>query len=202
MDSLFHFVNEHLADAQYRYVLPHIAHYYLLYVHPYFDYNGRTARMVSLWVSTLMGATMFPSVISEAIDQTKSRYYASLRETRNSKNDLTYFLIYIYETSLDYFLTYRNLEHIQGSLQKNGILWTNAERAYFKKILVSYDGPFTYRDFERITKTAMSKQGVLKILGRLEDLGLLKSQVSAKTKVFSLNEEALRYLPRYFPRIH
>ncbi len=70
MDSLFAFVNENLKNPKLKFFLPHIAHYYLLYVHPYFDYNGRTARMVSLWLYFLTG-NVYPSFISEGIDLKK-----------------------------------------------------------------------------------------------------------------------------------
>ncbi len=70
MDSLFDFVNSNLSNPKYTYLLSHIAHYYLIYIHPYFDYNGRTARMVSLWISLLSNSdTYFPYFISEAINQ-------------------------------------------------------------------------------------------------------------------------------------
>ena len=72
MNSLFEFVNNSIETAQYYHYLPHIAHYYILYVHPYFDYNGRTARMVSFWISLLENKGLLPPVISEAINQTKA----------------------------------------------------------------------------------------------------------------------------------
>ncbi len=70
MDSLFAFVNENLKNPKLKFFLPQLAHYYLLYVHPYFDYNGRTARMVSLWLYFLTG-NVYPSFISEGIDLKK-----------------------------------------------------------------------------------------------------------------------------------
>ena len=48
MDSMFAFANDPENVKTYQDLLAYICHYYILYVHPYFDYNGRTARMVSL----------------------------------------------------------------------------------------------------------------------------------------------------------
>ena len=96
MDSLFNFVNNNLKNGDIKYLLPHISHYYVAYIHPYFDYNGRTARMVSYWVSLLCDKETFPPLVSEAINQSKAEYYNALCETRDSNNDLTYFLLYIY----------------------------------------------------------------------------------------------------------
>ncbi len=195
MDSLFAFVNERLSDSRWHYVLPHVCHYYLVYVHPYFDYNGRTARMISLWVWLLSGQKGFPPVVSEAIDQRKGEYYAALRETRDAHNDLTYFLLYIYGVSVDYLLTYQNLEFIEGNLLSKGIVWSEAERSHFKKVLISYNGPFLSKDFARFIKVPMSRQAALKYLNRFVECGLLtETPLNAKTKAFDVRRDALRYL--------
>ncbi len=193
MDSLFAFVNENLKNPKLKYFLPHIAHYYLVYVHPYFDYNGRTARMVSLWLHFLTD-NVHPSFISEGIDLKKRDYYLALENTRDSHNDLTYFLEYIFKTSIDYFLCYRDLEIITQSLQDKGITWTESELAYFKKILLSYKGKFTYRDFLKFTKSEMSKQGALKTLNKFASYGLLISKESqSKVKLFDVKKDCLAY---------
>ena len=193
MDSLFSFVNANLDNPKLKYVLPHIAHYYLVYVHPYFDYNGRTARMVSLWLH-LLTDNLSPSFISEGIDLKKKDYYLALENTRDTQNDLTYFLEFVFKTSIDYFLCYKNLETITQSLKDAGITWTESEFAYFKKILLSYKGKFTYSDFLAFSKAEMSKQGALKILNRFVSYGLLSTDSSrSKAKLFDVEKDRLPY---------
>jgi Fic family protein len=51
--------------------------------------------------------------ISEAINDNKKQYYEAISNTRNTNNDLTYFLSYILETANKYSLLYKNLEEIQ-----------------------------------------------------------------------------------------
>lgn len=195
MDSLFAFVNHNLLNSEYTYLLPHIAHYYLLYIHPYFDYNGRTSRMVSLWISLLSKtANFFPCFISEAINQRKSGYYQALEETRNAHNDLTYFFIYIYQISLDYFYCYKNIEDIETNLQNKNITLTSTQENYLKRILISYKGKFTSKDFEKFTMTNMSKVGAFKILNNFENYGILKSSLSnKKQKLFDIDVSWLKY---------
>lgn len=194
MDSLFSFVAANLKNPSLKCLLPSIAHYYLLYVHPYFDFNGRMARMVSLWLHLLTGNPS-PSLISEAIDFRKKNYYLALEDSRDSHNDLTYFLKFIFQTSIDYFLCYKNLEGITQRLQDQGITWTENEMSYFKKILLSYKGKFTYFDFLRFSKTEMSKQGALKTLNKLVSYGLLSSSESkSKAKLFDVRTDCLDYL--------
>jgi Fic family protein len=195
MDSLFAFINQNISNPKYTYLLPHIAHYYLDYIHPYFDYNGRTSRMVSLWISLLSKATSsFPCFISEAINQRKSGYYNALEDTRDAHNDLTYFLIYIYQVSLDYFYCYKNIESIETTLQNKDITLTSTQENYLKRILISYKGKFSFKDFEKFTMTNMSKVGALKILNAFESYGVLKSSLSnSKQKLFDIDVSWLPY---------
>ena len=197
MDSLFAFVNESLKDKSNHFglmLLPHICHYYLLYVHPYFDYNGRTARMVSYWVYLLTESSYFPPIISEAINQKKDKYYRALEETRNSHNDITYFLLYIFKTSCEYFLTYKNIELVDQHTKNVGILLTETEKNYIKKILITYQGAFSHSDFLNNCHVEMTKQGALKILNKFVYCGALKEvPTTSKSKLFDINEKVVDY---------
>lgn len=195
MDSFFDYANRVLekGSAEERFLLPHIAHYYLVYVHPYFDYNGRTARMVSFWLALLSGVTQ-PLFISEAINQTKNRYYNSLRDTRGSHNDLTYFLIYLLSTSVDYYLCYENIEAITQKAKDGGVVLSETEKAYLKKILLCEKGGFVYGDFIRFINSPMSKQAALKMLNFFERIGALRSmQGKGRNKIFFVNRDYAPY---------
>lgn len=194
MDSLFKFVNSNLKNRDIKYLLPHIAHYYLLYIHPYFDLNGRTARMVSYWIFLLLDQHAFPPVISEAINQTKNEYYAALRETRNSHNDLTYFLLYIFNVSIKYFNTYKSIEVIDQKLKNKSIVISEADKVYIKKILISAKGKFTYEDFIKWINAEISKQGAFKILNTLVSYGILYSETNkSNKKLFEVNKKMIQY---------
>lgn len=194
MDSLFVYVNSNLKNSDLFIYLPHIAHYYIAYIHPYFDYNGRTARMVSYWVSLLMNKGYLPPVISEAINQTKNQYYASLSETRDANNDLTYFLEYIIGVSIKYFLTYKNVEALDQEMKNKSIVLSNTEKVYIKKILISNKGKFTYNDFKEWVDINMTKQGALKILNNLESYGFLNSEITkSNKKLFEVNMSMVQY---------
>lgn len=197
LNSLFEFVNSNLSNNNNDIfmLLPHIAHYYILYIHPYFDYNGRTARMVSYWISLLTNGKIVPPIVSEAINQTKNLYYYSLSETRDTHNDLTYFLIYIYDISIKYMLTYLNIEEISSILKNQNNILTALEKNYLKKILISCKGKFTHTDFIKWIGVNMSKQGAFKILNTFEKYNILVSTITnTKKKQFTVNKEMIKYL--------
>jgi Fic family protein len=80
-----------------------VIHFYLAYLHPYFDGNGRMARLVQLWylVTCGYGATLF-TPFSNHIEASKSNYYRafSLVEANariSGRLDLTPFFVYFIE---------------------------------------------------------------------------------------------------------
>ena len=200
LNSLFSYVNHVLqkGDPLEKFFLPYIAHYYIVYIHPYFDYNGRTARMVSFWLSLLTQHNPF-LFASEAIDQTKNRYYEALSNSRDCHNDLTYFFRYLLQISFDYYNCYKNIEYIDQTLKNRGIVLTEGERAYVKKILISNKGAFVYGDFLKWTKSDMSKQAAFKILnGFVRDGFLLTRESRSKNKLFEVNPEFVPYRMKHF----
>lgn len=195
MDSLFAFANDKESVDKLGILLPYICHYYVLYVHPYFDYNGRTARMVSFWLSYIHNTFGAPVFMSEAINENKGDYYKAISETRNTNNDLTYFLIYILETSIKYSLVYKNMEEIRNELLKTGDTLTSTEWGYVKKIMIhNPNNYFNCRLFTEYIHSKMSKQGVSKILDNLTDYGILtKSKNKKRETIYKFNPTLIRY---------
>ena len=72
-----------------------IAHFYFVYVHPFTDGNGRTARALSYMMLLRTGYDFFRYFsISGLIAEERSRYYKSMRQVEMSGNDMTYFIDY------------------------------------------------------------------------------------------------------------
>lgn len=195
MKSLFDFANDPVNLKYHNDMLPHICHYYILYVHPYFDYNGRTARMVSFWLSYINNMAIAPHFISEAINEDKSAYYKAITNTRVMNNDLTYFLGYIMESSIKFCLIYKNLEKIKKFLSKKGDFFSQTEMNYIKKILIhSENGYFNYKMFLEYINGKMTKQGAHKLLEKFVEYGiLLKKQNKKGENIYKLNEKLVVY---------
>lgn len=95
MEKYFEFLNsegdiETLTDY---YIKSQIAHFYFVYVHPYFDINGRSARTTSMWY--LLNNEAYPYIIfNRAIGNSKNMYYKEIKRAKTSHN-LTSFLLYL-----------------------------------------------------------------------------------------------------------
>ncbi|MGM9878926.1 MAG: Fic family protein [Bacilli bacterium] len=75
------------------YIKSQIAHFYFVYIHPYFDINGRSARTTSMWY--LLNNEAYPYIIfNRAIGNSKNVYYKEIRKSKTS-HDLTSFLQYL-----------------------------------------------------------------------------------------------------------
>lgn len=84
-----------------------IIHFYLVYIHPYFDINGRTSRTLGMWY--LLNNKDNPFVIfNRAIQLHKAEYYRIIRRTKMNTN-ITYFLQYM-------------LEHTREEIEKEYIM--------------------------------------------------------------------------------
>lgn len=201
IDSLFAYVNTILSSSKQEYqadklYLPFVCHYYILYIHPYFDYNGRTARMVYLWINFLLGhENIEPFFLSEAINDKKAEYYKAIEESRDSGNDLTYFLIFNFSLSLAYQQIYANCKNAKEKLvREKGIELTSTDLFNIRRIMSnSQNGFFTSKTFDSWTKRDVSRQLTHKDLSRLEKLGIIMSKSDGKTKVYKLNEDAMEF---------
>jgi Fic family protein len=195
MNSLFAFVNTPSIPHTFDILIPFICHYYILYVHPYFDYNGRTARMVSYWLSVILDVSEVPVFISEAINETKNNYYKAITNSRITDNDLTYFLGYIMETSIEYSYIYKNIEEIEKKIGKLGNFLSSTERVYLKKILIhNKDSYFNSKMFMEYIGNNMTRQGALKFLNGFVEYDILQKSSNKKGEaIYKINPEIITY---------
>ena len=96
MEELCNFAN---SDSQDEFVNPLIKgiliHFWLAYVHPFMDGNGRTARALYYWFMIKHGYWLFQYLsVSTAILGAPAQYYRSFLYSEIDDNDATYFIVY------------------------------------------------------------------------------------------------------------
>lgn len=100
MKSLFDFINN---NNTHPFILSAIFHYYLVYIHPFTDGNGRIARF---WVSLILidYNKKFEYIpIEEEIYKTQDEYYKAIENSHNDGNANS-FINYMLETIYNYLL--------------------------------------------------------------------------------------------------
>ncbi len=72
-----------------------LLHFWLAYVHPFMDGNGRTARALFYWYMLKHGYWFFEYLsVSTAILSARAQYYRSFLYSERDDNDVTYFIVY------------------------------------------------------------------------------------------------------------
>ena len=89
MKLLFNYINEDNDDIL---IKSQIIHFYLVYIHPYFDGNGRTSRTLSKWFLINNKKSSY-TIFNRGIDLDRDGYNESIKKSR--KGNLTYFLEFI-----------------------------------------------------------------------------------------------------------
>ncbi len=96
MEKLCDFAN---SDSRDEFVNPIIKgiliHFWLAYVHPFMDGNGRTARALFYWYMLKHNYWLFEYLsVSTAILSARAQYYRTFLYSEMDDNDATYFIVY------------------------------------------------------------------------------------------------------------
>lgn len=91
MNLFFEYVNQDNRDVS-NFIKSQIMHFYFVYIHPYFDVNGRCSRTVSLWY--LLNKKEYPFILfNRAISFNRKEYIENIILSRDG--NITPFLKYM-----------------------------------------------------------------------------------------------------------
>lgn len=159
-------------------------HFYIAYLHPYFDGNGRMARLIHLWYLVQQGysSAMFIP-FSSYINKSKNAYYNAFTQiARNyevsGSTDITPFLVYFIENVYNQMGTNRNQEQSIGKYQ-NALAAgkvTEKEKDLFGFVLSAYGGSeFSTKQLEKDFANA-AYATIRSFVLKFEEMGILSSQ--------------------------
>lgn len=96
MEKLCSYANSDREDEFINPVIKGILiHFWLAYVHPFMDGNGRTARALFYWYMLKHGYWLFEYMsVSAAILSARTQYYRAFLYSEMDDNDATYFIVY------------------------------------------------------------------------------------------------------------
>ena len=142
MEEYFNYVNSNnnlMSDTDY-FIKSQIMHFQLVYIHPYFDINGRTSRTTSMWY--LLNNKVYPYIIfNRGIGLNLKDYYQIIREVKKYRN-VTYFLNFM----LDNVKIELEKEYIMNMIKSNSSHLDALEYQTMYYIL-SMKGLLTAKDF-------------------------------------------------------
>jgi Fic family protein len=161
-----------------------VIHFYIAYLHPYFDGNGRMARLIHLWYLVQQGYTSALFIpLSEYIEKSRKGYYKAYTLTEQNAKlsgtmDVTAFLLYFIENvyhKLGKSLPQaKDMAGIQEILDSGQITAKEKDLWYF--VLSAYgDGEFSTKQLEKDFGNA-AYATIRSFVLKFEELGILKSQ--------------------------
>jgi Fic family protein len=174
-----------------------IIHYQFEAIHPFFDGNGRTGRIILLLYLKITGLLDLPALyLSNYIIQHKDKYYTNLRkvtEDGNWEDWIMYMLDMVEQTAIKGRNQIDEIEAMMSEMGKE--IQQQLPKIYSKDLLEElFRLPYTKRN--HLEKAGL---GNLKTVGNylkeLENNGFLKSEQVGKEKLY-LNFKLLEVLSR------
>lgn len=160
MNQLFDFINNDILEETEidKFVKSQIMHFYFVYIHPYFDVNGRTSRTVAMWY--LLNNKNYPYIIfNRAIAFNQKNYEPNIIKGRNY-GDITLFIKYMLE-SVEQEL---EKEYIIHNIEKNTDEYLSKYDLQTLEYLLTMNGNITIKDLITIYNRYNSKDKLIKIL--------------------------------------
>ncbi len=182
MKELVSFINS--ADGMNELVKASIIHFYIAYLHPYFDGNGRMARLIHLWYLVQCGFdnTLFIPFSSYIVRSVK-KYYEAYSLAENNRKisgviDVTVFVNYIADNIYNKFesweITGDVFAKFNNALRSGAI--TPKEEKLWKFVISSYGlEEFSTKQLE--TDCGFAAYATIRgFVLKFESLGLLSSR--------------------------
>lgn len=179
MNDLIEFINTD--DGINDLIKASMIHFYISYIHPYFDGNGRMARLMHMWYLVQKGykSTLFIP-FSSYIENSRKAYYDAFSKCEDNakilgKLDITPFILYtitaIYNKFNNKTLNNHSLELFNKALNNGDI--TQKEKDLYNFVLSSYgDNSFTTKQLEKDYRNA-AYATIYNFVLKFTNLGLL-----------------------------
>ncbi|MCI2160581.1 MAG: Fic family protein [Oscillospiraceae bacterium] len=174
-----------------------VIHFYIAYLHPYFDGNGRMARLMHLWYLKRQGysSTLFIP-FSSYIERSRKGYYSAYSMTEGNAKisgvmDVTPFLVYFIENvynKLGSALPQVNTMAAFNKALDDGQI-TEKEKDLWNFTLSAYgNGEFSTKQLERDFGNA-AYATIRSFVLKFEDLGLLSAQKYGNKVKYSVRDK-------------
>ena len=174
-----------------------VIHFYVAYLHPYFDGNGRMARLIHLWYLKRQGysSTLFIP-FSSYIERSRKGYYSAYSLVEGNTKisgvmDVTPFLVYFIENvynklgsalpQVNTMATFNKALDDGQITEKEKDLWNFALSAYG-------NGEFSTKQLERDFGNA-AYATIRGFVLKFEDLGLLSAQKYGNKVKYSVRDK-------------
>ncbi|MFN6328028.1 MAG: Fic family protein [Chitinophagales bacterium] len=163
-----------------------IQHFQFESIHPFYDGNGRTGRIINVLYLILEGLLNEPVLyLSSYIIQNKGDYYRLLQEVR-TKNNWDDWILYMLKgielTAISTIEQINKINHLFSETQK--LVQEKLPRIYSKDLIEQlFIHPYCKIEF-LVNNIGVERKAASRYLSILEELGVLKSQQKGKEVIY------------------
>ncbi len=170
-----------------------VAHYVFEHIHPYFDYNGRTGRMLHLWTLLLIDQNEYDKnkTMSLAIEFYRDNFYKAfqlMQSARDYNVDLTLWV----EHMLNIFIKFNKLLIKHDKILSNSKIKLNTQAKYYLLDIMKFNisNPESYITRESFKNLYPEYSATIgdRIHKQFQESGLFKI-VAGKPKKYYLKQE-------------
>lgn len=156
----------------------------LVYIHPYYDFNGKMSRIMLYWYLSNNDMEKRAQIIIASLLFFRDQYFAMLREQRDKeRNNFTPLVEFVTDVAM--ILT-NAMNKILDHCHKNGIKLSDSE-LYCALYVGSKQDFVGTKDIVDKTNLQISKAGVSKIFVNLVESGILQTRTSKKQNMYKFN---------------
>jgi len=197
LDNLFLYINDDSLEDYDFLVKMALIHFQFESIHPFYDGNGRSGRILNVLYLVLKDLLELPILyLSRYIIKHKSDYYRLLQEVRTKENYIdwiTFMLDAVEETSNNTCVLIENIERMMKDTKR--IVQEKLPKIYSKDLIeVLFLHPYTKIEF-LVDRLKLTRQTSSKYLKELANLGILKEVKIGRNRYF-INIALFNYLKR------
>ncbi len=165
-------------------------HYQFESIHPFYDGNGRTGRILNVLYLVLQNKLSLPILyLSKYINSTKNEYYKCLYDMRVDDIYIKNYLLYMIrgvEYTSDFTLAF--ISKFRGAMENCKALLKKKNSKLYSEELVEYLFFDFYTKNEYLRNAlSISRNTASKYLSELETIGILTSEQVGKEKIYKNN---------------
>ncbi|MDO5970893.1 Fic family protein [Flavivirga aquimarina] len=195
MSNLEKFINDNDFSNLDSLIKMAVIHYQFESIHPFYDGNGRTGRIINILYLVQQGLLDIPILyLSRFITQNKSDYYKVLQEVRtnNDWESLVLYLLKGVEVTAEQTITL--ITEIKALMQKHKVaIRTELPKIYSQDLINNlFKNPYTKIEYLE-NDLKVTRQTASNYLNKISNLGLLEKVKVGKVNYY-INSELINVL--------
>ncbi len=175
-----------------------ILHYQFESIHPFYDGNGRTGRILSILYLIINDLLDIPILyLSSYINENKSEYYCLL-DTVNKSDEWEEYILYILKAiEVTSNRTITKINDIKNLLLETIQIAQEKEPKIYRKELIEllFEQPYSKIEFV-VEKLNVERKAASRYLKKMENIGIIKSQKIGRESIY-VNEKLIEILKKH-----